>query len=99
MSKKLQSWSHLLNKSLKGDFIFVLSTAGGKFFQASFKNLEGSYLQEQAVMTGLDYPVATERKLNVHETSKRRPRRLLNVLCTFNLRPVPTEKFFMLEST
>ena len=73
MSKKLQSWSHLLNKSLKGDFIFVLSTAGGKFFQASFKNLEGSYLQEQAVMKGLDYPVAT---------------RLLNVLCTFNLRPV-----------
>ena len=31
-------------------------------------------------------PVDTGRKLDVHETS----RRLLNVLCTFNLRPVST---------
>ena len=30
----------------------------------------------------------TRRKLNVHKTFRRRPRRLLNVLCTFNLRPV-----------
>ena len=34
------------------------------------------------------YPVDTGRKLNVHKTFRRRPRRLLNVLCTFNLRPV-----------
>ena len=33
-------------------------------------------------------PVDTGRKLNVHKTFKRRPGRLLNVLCTFNLRPV-----------
>ena len=32
----------------------------------------------------------TGRKLNVHKTFRRRPRRLLNVLCTFNLRPVYT---------
>ena len=30
------------------------------------------------------------RKLNVHKTLRRRPGRLLNVLCTFNLRPVST---------
>ena len=30
----------------------------------------------------------TGRKLNVHKTFRRRPRRFLNVLCTFNLRPV-----------
>ena len=30
----------------------------------------------------------TGRKLNVHKTFRRRPGRLLNVLCTFNLRPV-----------
>ena len=30
------------------------------------------------------------RKLNVHKTFKRRPGRLLNVLCTFNLHPVST---------
>ena len=36
------------------------------------------------------YPVNTARKLNVHKTFRRRPGRLLNVLSTFNLRPVST---------
>ena len=36
------------------------------------------------------YTVGTGRKLNVHKTFIRRPRRLLNVLYTFNLRPVST---------
>ena len=35
-------------------------------------------------------PVDTGRKLDVHETFRRRPRRLLNVLCTLSLRPVST---------
>ena len=35
-------------------------------------------------------PVDTGRKLNVHKTFRRRPERLLNVLCTFNLRLVFT---------
>ena len=35
-------------------------------------------------------PVDTGRKLNVHKTFGRRPGRLLNILCTFNLRPVST---------
>ena len=38
-------------------------------------------------------PVDTGRKLNVHNTFKRCPGRLLNVLCTFNLRSVSTGKF------
>ena len=33
------------------------------------------------------YPVDTGRKLNVHKTFRRRPGRLLYVLCMFNLRP------------
>ena len=37
-------------------------------------------------------PVYTGRKLNVHNTFRRRSGRLLNVLCTFNLRPVSTGK-------
>ena len=37
-----------------------------------------------------DDPVDTGRQFNVHKTSRRRPGRLLNVLCTFNLRPVFT---------
>ena len=36
------------------------------------------------------YPVDTGRKLNVHKSFRRRPGRLLNILCTFNLRPVFT---------
>ena len=36
------------------------------------------------------FPVDTGRKLNVHKTFRRRPGRLLNVLCTFNLRFVST---------
>ena len=35
-------------------------------------------------------PIDTGRKLNVHKTFRRRPGRLLNVLCTFNLRSVST---------
>ena len=35
-------------------------------------------------------PVDTGRQLNVHKTFRRRPGRPLNVLCTFNLRPVST---------
>ena len=40
------------------------------------------------------HPVDTGRKLNVHKTFKRRPGRLLKVLCTFNLRPVSTGQGF-----
>ena len=36
------------------------------------------------------YPVDTGRKLDVHKTFRRRPGRLLNVLCTFSLRVVST---------
>ena len=35
----------------------------------------------------LYYPVDTGHKLNVHKTFRRRPGRLLNVVCTFSLRP------------
>ena len=35
-------------------------------------------------------PVDTGRKLNAHKTFRRRPGRLLNALCTFNLRPLST---------
>ena len=34
------------------------------------------------------FPIDTGRKLNVHKTFRRRPGRLLSVLCAFNLRPV-----------
>ena len=34
------------------------------------------------------YPLETGRNLNVHKTFRRRPGRLLKVLCAFKLRPV-----------
>ena len=34
--------------------------------------------------------VDTGRELNVHKTLRRRPGHLLNILCTFNLRPMST---------
>ena len=40
------------------------------------------------------FPVDKGGKLNVHKTFRRRPgrlERLLNGLCTFNLRPLPTK--------
>ena len=37
-------------------------------------------------------PVDVGRKLNVHKMFRRRPGRLLNVLCTFDLHSVPTGK-------
>ena len=40
-------------------------------------------------------PVDTGRKLNVHKTFRRRLGRLLNVLCTFNLRPVSTRRIII----
>ena len=38
----------------------------------------------------MNIAVDTGRKLNVHKKLRRRPRSLLNVLWTFNLRPVST---------
>ena len=42
------------------------------------------------------YPVDTGRKLNAHKTFRRLPGRLLNVLCTSNLRPVSTGSIFFI---
>ena len=49
-----------------------------------------SYYEILQIRKKLDIPIDTGRKLNAHKTFRRRPGRLLNVLCTFNLRPVST---------
>ena len=43
-------------------------------------------------------PLETGRKFNVHKTFWRRPGRLLNVLCTFNLHPAFRGSFFIVNS-
>ena len=59
------------------------------------------HLSGDADKTGVStaVPVDTGRKLNVHKTFRRRPRRLLNVLCMFNLRPVSTGMYAILKQT
>ena len=54
---------------------------------ADYKRTEFSRLEFNK-KSPLVIPVDTGRKLNVHKTFRRRPGRLLNVLCTSNLRPV-----------
>ena len=58
------------------------------------KQLEKSRLNYEELQTVLckvkTIPIETGRKLNVHKTFRSRPERLLNVLCTFSLRPVST---------
>ena len=43
---------------------------------------------DQNIIWKVSSLVDTGHKLNVHKTCRRRPGRFLNVLCTFNLRPV-----------
>ena len=46
--------------------------------------------ENKSIRSKTQDPVDKRRKLNVHKTFRRRSGRLLNVLCTFNLRPVST---------
>ena len=48
------------------------------------------YLRDHNATDQAIVPADTGRKLNLHKTFRRRPERLLNVLCTFNLRLVST---------
>ena len=76
---------HLLKKSLMENFIFLCNVDTCIQHQKFVKKW-GSWCRK------VSNPVDTGRKLKVHKTFRRRPRRLLNVLCTFNLCPVSTEK-------
>ena len=53
-----------------------------------FRSICNSFFTTYSDVQGLPFPVDAGRKLNVHKTFRRRPGRLLNVLCTFNLRSV-----------
>ena len=51
-----------------------------------FKNIISKWEVTNNELISMPFPEDTARKLNVHKTFRRRPGRLLNVLCTFNLR-------------
>ena len=44
-------------------------------------------IRKSKLLSWFYFPVDTGPKLNVHKTFRRRPGRLLSVLCTFNLCP------------
>ena len=48
---------------------------------------KNTYFTEHLWTNASEYPLDTGRKLNVHKMSKTRARRLLHVLCMFNVRP------------
>ena len=52
-----------------------------------------------SLCTSVPCPVYTGSKLNVHKTSRRRPGRPLNVLCTFNLRVYRVDFISKLQDT
>ena len=62
-----------------------------KFYNSlKSKKCNRSWIQIKHTYLFYLYPVSVGRKLNIHKTFKRRPARLLNVLCTFSLYPVST---------
>ena len=89
-------YSELVERSLNSSYDIVLpivSDIGKDKFLAFPYVLLGMYLHYiGAYIHATIKPVDTGRKLNVHKTFRRRPGRLLNVLCTFNLRLVSIGK-------
>ena len=66
--------------------IYNKTPASESLFDKLQSNFRTTASEDLKFMTR--FPVDTGRKLNVQKMFRRRPRRLLNVLCTFNLRPV-----------
>ena len=75
----------------KGELLMTMMTLS-KHLQKKSKCLRGQKLDLAPDFTSDNSlnPLGTGSKLNVHKTFRRSPRRLLNILCTFNLRPVST---------
>ena len=56
----------------------------------NFIDCANKWKKSEAIRQLFQYLVDTGRKLNVHKTFRRRPGRLRNVLCKFNVCPVST---------
>ena len=72
-----------------------------RVFVETFRIHDSHYPKTRSILNQMlkrqnnNNPVDTGCKLNVHKTFRRRPWRLLNVLCTFNLRLVSMGKYYM----
>ena len=76
----ITSYSHGIRKLRISIFLKFLCLL---YFQSKHINEQALYC-----MIFKHFPVDAGRKLNVHKTFRKRPGRLLNVLCAFSLRPV-----------
>ena len=70
-----------------------------RFWGFCFKDVLLVYIAYPLQFATIDFSVDTGRKLNVHKRFRRRPGRLLNVLYTFNVRPVSTGLLFISKIT
>ena len=77
----------IIPQKVESKLLLIITAIVSK--RSLLRGLEQVFVTTDAARTKL-YPVDTGRKLNVHKTFRKRPGRLLNVLCTFNLRPVST---------
>ena len=75
-------------KSFKNHKIAELNSC--RVWDSLFPNIWSKYDIDDRISHISTNSVGTGRKLNVHKTFRKRLRRLLNVLCTFNLCPVST---------
>ena len=79
---------------------FAATTCGGKQGFLIIKEImEKGRLKPVVAFYFYDKPLDTGRKLKVHETLRKRLGRLLNVLCTFNLRLVSRENDHIIPDT
>ena len=77
-------------KIFKNTYFKELLLEHGRFMKTKSRKIYWNKVKKSSKIGQGQDPVDTENKLNVHKTFRRRPGRLLNVLCTFKLRRVST---------
>ena len=95
-TRSLKGPRHIFGKVLDSDHFdqylkySVYEKAEEILYKFFMKSPHKKHFYNKTLPTTLKIPLDTGRKLNVHKTFRRSPGHLLNVLCTFNLRPVST---------
>ena len=90
--KNLHDWNLCNCQNIKkenGSNYLILRAIESNFTWERFLSQAFIHSENHKAMTSA-FPVDTGHKLSAHKTFRRRPRLLLNVLYTFNLRPLST---------
>ena len=77
--------------------LIILQVSEDLFLMTAFCCLDCFMIALRIVLV-TNIPVDTGRKLNVRKTFRRRPVRLLKVLCTFSVRPVSTRYLMIISN-